>query len=188
MEAANRGASDAGAPSIGFNIKLPQEQQGNNYSTPDLTFKFQYFSMQKFHMAKRARALVVFPGGFGTLDEMFEILNLIRTRRAPQIPILCYDESYWKQVINFQSLADHEMIDLPDLDMLCFANDAEEAWRALIDRGLLNGQTPQTARARATSQQTSERTNRPRSPTNKGLAKFSFADVDLGSKTPASLH
>ncbi len=124
MEAANRGASEAGAPSIGFNIKLAQEQHPNGHSTPDLTFEFQYFSMRKFHLAKRARALVVFPGGFGTLDEMFEILNLIRTRRAPQIPILCYDEIYWKQVINFQALADHEMIDLLDLDTLCFANDA----------------------------------------------------------------
>ncbi len=158
MEAANRGASEAGAPSIGFNIKLPQEQQPNNYSTPDLTFEFQYFSMRKFHLAKRARALVAFPGGFGTLDEMFEILNLIRTRRAPQIPVLCYDESYWKQVINFQALADHEMIDLLDLDMLCFANDAEEAWRALTDRGLLDGRTPQNASA-ATGARGEESTN-----------------------------
>ncbi len=139
MEAANRGAADAGAPSIGFNIKLPDEQRPNTYSTPDLTFQFQYFAMRKFHLAKRARALVVFPGGFGTLDEMFEILNLIRTHRAPPIPVLCYDENYWKQLINFQVLADHEMIDLLDLDTLCFANDAEEAWQALLDRGVANG-------------------------------------------------
>ena len=136
MEAANRGASDAGAPSIGFNIKLPQEQAPNIYSTPDLTFRFQYFAMRKIHLAKRARALVVFPGGFGTLDEMFEILNLIRTRRTPTIPILCYDRSYWKQVVDFQSLANHNMIDSSDLDTLCFADDAEEAWDALISRGL----------------------------------------------------
>lgn len=140
MEAANRGASDAGAPSIGFNIKLPDEQRPNSYSTPDLTFQFQYFAMRKFHLAKRARALVVFPGGFGTLDEMFEILNLIRTRRAPAIPVLCYDENYWRRVINFQALADHDMIDLLDLDTLCFANDAEAAWQALVVRGVMNGQ------------------------------------------------
>ncbi len=138
MEAANRGACDAGAPSIGFNIMLPDEQQPNTYSTPDLTFQFQYFAMRKFHLAKRARALVVFPGGFGTLDEMFEILNLIRTRRAPPIPVLCYDESYWKELINFRALADHKMIDLLDLDSLCFANNAEEAWQALVDRGVMN--------------------------------------------------
>ncbi len=138
MEAANRGAADVGAPSVGFNIKLPDEQPPNTYSTPDLTFQFQYFAMRKFHLAKRARALVVFPGGFGTLDEMFEILNLIRTRRAPPIPVLCYDENYWKQLINFQAMADHEMIDLLDLDTLCFANDAEEAWQALLNRGLVN--------------------------------------------------
>jgi uncharacterized protein (TIGR00730 family) len=136
MEAANRGASDAGAPSIGFNIKLPQEQEPNSYSTPDLTFRFQYFAMRKFHLAKRARALVVFPGGFGTLDEMFEILNLVRTRRAPPIPIVCYDKNYWSQVVSFQSLADHNMIDPSDLDALCYANNVEEAWHALVSRGL----------------------------------------------------
>ncbi len=103
--------------------------------------------MRKFHLAKRARALVVFPGGFGTLDEMFEILNLIRTRRAPPIPVLCYDESYWKRVINFRILADHEMIDLLDLETLCFANEPEEAWRALVDRGVMNGQTEAQAAA-----------------------------------------
>ncbi len=140
MEAANRGASDANAPSIGFNIMLPHEQQPNTYSTPDLTFQFQYFAMRKFHLAKRARALVVFPGGFGTLDEMFEILNLIRTRRAPPIPVLCYDANYWKQLIDFQVLADHEMIDSLDLNTLCFANEPEESWQALLDRGLLSGQ------------------------------------------------
>ena len=145
MEAANRGASDANAPSIGFNIMLPHEQHPNTYSTPALTFQFQYFAMRKFHLAKRARALVVFPGGFGTLDEMFEILNLIRTRRAPPIPVLCYDESYWKQLINFQLMADREMIDLLDLNTLCFANDADEAWQALVDRGVMNGRAKNSA-------------------------------------------
>ena len=136
MEAANRGASDAGAPSIGFNIKLPHEQEPNSFSTPELTFRFQYFAMRKFHLAKRARALAVFPGGFGTLDEMFEILNLVRTSRAQPMPILCYDRKYWTQVINFQSLADNGMIDPSDLDTLCFADSVEEAWQALVRRGL----------------------------------------------------
>jgi uncharacterized protein (TIGR00730 family) len=131
MEAANRGASDAGAPSIGFNIQLPRGQAPNIYSTPELTFQFHYFAMRKLHLAKRARALVVFPGGFGTLDELFEILNLIRTRRAPPIPVLCFDQSYWAGVINFQRLADHGMISPLDLEMLCFADDVEEAWKAL---------------------------------------------------------
>jgi uncharacterized protein (TIGR00730 family) len=136
MEAANRGASDAGAPSIGFNIQLPREQAPNIYSTPELTFQFHYFAMRKLHLAKRARALVVFPGGFGTLDELFEILNLIRTRRVPPIPVLCFDQGYWAGVINFQLLADHGMISPLDLKMLCFADDAEEAWKALVDRGI----------------------------------------------------
>jgi uncharacterized protein (TIGR00730 family) len=127
MEAANRGASDAGAPSIGFNIRLPQEQQPNIYSTPDLTFQFHYFAMRKLHLAKRARALVVFPGGFGTLDELFEILNLVQTRRSPDIPILFFDQGYWDRVINFQSLADNDMITPLVLEMFCFADDAEEA-------------------------------------------------------------
>ncbi len=137
MEAANRGAADAGAPSVGFNIQLPHEQEPNIYSTPDLTFQFHYFAMRKLHLAKRARALVVFPGGFGTLDELFEILNLVRTRRAPSIPILCFDRSYWTQVINFQSLAENGMIERSDLEMLCFADDVEEAWEGLFSRGIL---------------------------------------------------
>jgi uncharacterized protein (TIGR00730 family) len=138
MEAANRGAFDAGAPSIGFNIDLPHEQASNAYSTPDLTFRFQYFAMRKFHLAKRARALVVFPGGFGTLDELFEILNLLITRRAPSMPIVFYDSEYWRHVINFRSLADHGMIDLPDLGMLCYADDVQEAWQALVGHGILD--------------------------------------------------
>jgi uncharacterized protein (TIGR00730 family) len=142
MEAANRGAADAGAPSIGFNIKLPYEQAPNVYSTPDLTFRFQYFAMRKFHLAKRASALVVFPGGFGTLDELFEILNLLGTRRAPLIPIVCYDTAYWTQVINFRSIASNGMIEPRDLEMLCFANNAEEAWQALVSWGIQEKTVP----------------------------------------------
>jgi uncharacterized protein (TIGR00730 family) len=137
MEAANRGAADVGAPSIGFNIQLPHEQTPNPYSTADLTFQFHYFAMRKLHLAKRARALVVFPGGFGTLDELFEILNLVRTRRAPPIPVVCFDRSYWTEVVNFQSLADKGMIEWSDLDMVCFADGADGAWEALLARGIL---------------------------------------------------
>ena len=93
MEAANRGAHDAGAPSIGFNITLPTEQQPNAYTTPELTFRFHYFAMRKMHLAMRANALVVFPGGFGTMDELFEILTLVQTRKAPPLPIVLFDEA-----------------------------------------------------------------------------------------------
>src|SRR6476661_6113442 len=99
MEAANRGASEAGAPSIGFNIGLPHEQEPNAYSTPELTFQFHYFAMRKMHLAMRAAALVVFPGGFGTMDELFEILTLTQTRKAPHTPIILFDEGYWRRVV-----------------------------------------------------------------------------------------
>ncbi|HQX77430.1 MAG TPA: LOG family protein, partial [Steroidobacteraceae bacterium] len=105
MAAANRGATEAGAPSIGFNITLPQEQEPNPWSTPELTFRFHYFAMRKMHLAMRANALVVFPGGFGTLDELFEILTLQQTNKAPRIPTVLVDEAYWTSVINFRALA-----------------------------------------------------------------------------------
>ncbi|MCC7346859.1 MAG: TIGR00730 family Rossman fold protein [Variibacter sp.] len=136
MEAANRGAHDAGAPSIGFNVRLPREQEPNAYSTPDLTFQFHYFAMRKMHLAMRARALVVFPGGFGTFDELFEVLTLVQTHKAPRIPILCFDRSYWTRVVNFDALVEEEMISPSDLDLFCFADDAEEAWAELIRSGL----------------------------------------------------
>ena len=102
MEAANRGAREAGAPTIGFNIKLPEEQEPNPYTTPALTFQFHYFAMRKMHLAMRAQALVVFPGGFGTLDELFEILTLRQTKKARLFPIVLFDEAYWRSVINFE--------------------------------------------------------------------------------------
>ncbi len=115
MEAANRGATEAGAPSIGFNIRLPFEQEPNAFSTPDLTFLFHYFAMRKMHLAMRAAALVVFPGGFGTFDELFEILTLRQTGKAPAIPIVLFDRDYWTRVINFDVLADEGMIKPEDL-------------------------------------------------------------------------
>ena len=104
MEAANRGAAEAGAPSIGFNIGLPHEQEPNGYSTPGLTFLFHYFAVRKFHFAMRANALVVFPGGFGTLDELFEVLTLVQTSKMRRVPIVLMGRSYWKNVINFERL------------------------------------------------------------------------------------
>ncbi len=136
MEAANRGAYDAGAPTIGFNITLPREQTPNPYCTPDLTFRFHYFAMRKMHLAMRANALVVLPGGFGTLDELFEILTLRQTDKAPPIPIVLFDEAYWRAIIDFDALAEHGMIDPADLKLLRFADDAEEAWAELVRGGL----------------------------------------------------
>ena len=136
MEAANRGAADAGAPSIGFNIRLPMEQEPNPYTTPELTFQFHYFAMRKMHLAMRAAALVVFPGGFGTMDELFEILTLTQTRKAPHVPIVCFDRAYWTRVLNFEALLEEGMIAADDLSLFSFADSAEEAWRSLVERGL----------------------------------------------------
>jgi uncharacterized protein (TIGR00730 family) len=142
MEAANRGASDAGAPSIGFNIGLPREQEPNAYSTPNLTFQFHYFAVRKLHFAMRANALVAFPGGFGTLDELFELLTLIQTQKMPTVPVVLIDRSYWTRVINFETLADEGMIDRTNLDLFSYADNAEDAWRELVGRGLKAGPRP----------------------------------------------
>ena len=136
MGAANRGASDAGAPSIGFNITLPHEQEPNPWSTPELTFRFHYFAMRKMHLAMRANALVVFPGGFGTLDEMFELLTLRQTGKAPPIPIVLFDEAYWRAVIGFDTLVEHGTISPKDLELFRFADDAEAVWAALLEGGV----------------------------------------------------
>jgi uncharacterized protein (TIGR00730 family) len=136
MEAANRGASEAGAPSIGFNITLPREQEPNPYSTPELTFRFHYFAMRKMHLAMRANALAVFPGGFGTIDEMFEILTLEQTRKAPPVPVVLVGRAYWREIVDFEALVRHGMIDKKDLVLFEFADTAEEAWAALVRRGL----------------------------------------------------
>ncbi|TCH96241.1 LOG family protein [Roseococcus sp. SYP-B2431] len=136
MEAANRGAFDAGAPSIGFNIRLPHEQGPNPYSTPELTFQFHYFAMRKMHLAMRANALVVFPGGFGTLDELFEMLNLRVTDKAPPVSIVLFDEAYWRSVINFDALVENGMVDRFECELFRFADTAEEVWSRLIECGL----------------------------------------------------
>jgi uncharacterized protein (TIGR00730 family) len=136
MEAANRGAREAGAPSIGFNITLPMEQGPNSYSTPDLTFNFHYFAMRKMHLAMRANALAVFPGGFGTMDELFELLTLVQTGKAPSVPIILFGRSDWTDVINFDALVRYGMVNADDLKLFDFADDAEEAWHSLVRRGL----------------------------------------------------
>jgi uncharacterized protein (TIGR00730 family) len=139
MEAANRGALDAGAPSIGFNISLPHEQQPNPFTTPALTFRFHYFAMRKMHLAMRANALVVFPGGFGTFDELFEIVTLRQTGKAPPIPVVLFDQAYWRSVVNFDALVEAGLVDAADLDLLRFADTAEEIWSELVAGGLSIG-------------------------------------------------
>jgi uncharacterized protein (TIGR00730 family) len=139
MEAANRGATEAGAPSIGFNISLPAEQEPNPYSTPELTFRFHYFAIRKMHLAVRANALVVFPGGFGTLDELFEILTLQQTGKGDIKPVVLFDRAYWERLVNFDALVEEGMINRADLDLFDFAEDAEEVWECLLKRGILHG-------------------------------------------------
>jgi hypothetical protein len=136
MEAANRGAFEAGAPSIGFNIALPQEQQPNAYITAELSFQFHYFAMRKMHLAMRAAALAIFPGGFGTLDELFELLTLQQTRKAPPAPIVLFGKAYWRKLVDFEMLAEEGMISPADLQLFEFAESAEEGWASLARRGL----------------------------------------------------
>lgn len=136
MEAANRGARDAGAPTIGFNITLPHEQVPNPYTTPELTFRFHYFAMRKMHLAMRANALVVFPGGFGTFDELFEVLTLSQTGKATRIPVVLVDREYWTTVVDFDALARYGMIRQDDLSLFHFAGSAEEVWTRLVDEKL----------------------------------------------------
>ena len=136
MEAANRGAADAGAHSIGFNIQLPHEQTPNKYSTPELTFQFHYFAMRKMHLAMRANALVIFPGGLGTLDEMFEVLTLHQTGKVARLPVVLFDKAYWMKVISFEALLDADMIERQDLKLFEYADTAEEIWAKLMAAGM----------------------------------------------------
>ena len=137
MEAANRGAADVNAPSIGFNISLPSEQRPNPYSTPELTFRFHYFAMRKMHLAMRANALAIFPGGFGTMDELFELLTLQQTRKAPPAPIVLFGKSYWSRIVNFDALVEEGAISSSDLQLFEFADTAEEGWASMVRRGLV---------------------------------------------------
>jgi uncharacterized protein (TIGR00730 family) len=131
MEAANRGAADVGAPSVGLTIALPKEERPNPYVPADLSFKFHYFAIRKMHFMMRAKALVAFPGGFGTLDELFEVLTLVQTRKAKPVPIFLYGSAYWKRVINFEALADEGAISPDDLKLFSYVDDAQTAWTAI---------------------------------------------------------
>ena len=133
MEAANRGAFEIGAKSIGFNIELPHEQEPNPYITPELCFQFNYFALRKFHFILRAAALVVFPGGFGTLDELFNTLTLRQTGRMQEIPIILYGREYWTNTVDFQYLADQGVIADDDVELCYFAETPAEAWKIIAD-------------------------------------------------------
>ncbi len=131
MEAANRGAFDVGAKTIGLNITLPHEQFPNPYITPELCFQFYYFAIRKMHFLKRACGLVVCPGGYGTLDELFETLTLIQTRKIAPVPVIFIGQQYWEKLIDFEMLADEGVIDPEDHDLFWFAKDAKEAWEGM---------------------------------------------------------
>jgi uncharacterized protein (TIGR00730 family) len=131
MEAANRGATDVGQTTIGMNIVLPHEQAPNRFVTPELSFQFHYFALRKMHFLLRARALAVFPGGFGTFDEMFELLTLIQTGKMKPIPILLFGKDFWNRVVDFEALADEGVISHTDLGLLTWVETAQEGWDAV---------------------------------------------------------
>jgi hypothetical protein len=131
MEAANRGAHDVGAKSIGLNITLPEEQEPNAYITPDLCFRFRYFAIRKMHFLLRAKGLVVFPGGFGTLDELFEVLTLRQVNRMQPIPVILYGRTYWDELIDFQFLADEGAIRDEHLSLMHYADTPQTAWEII---------------------------------------------------------
>jgi uncharacterized protein (TIGR00730 family) len=133
MEAANRGAFDVGAKSVGLNIELPHEQEPNPYITPELCLQFHYFAMRKFHFILRAAALVIFPGGFGTLDELFEVLTLRQTGRMQEIPIIMYGTDYWTRVIDLDTLADEGVIADEHVRLVRYADSPQEAWKIIVE-------------------------------------------------------
>jgi uncharacterized protein (TIGR00730 family) len=132
MEAANRGASDAQAKSIGLNITLPHAQYPNPYVSPELCFRFHYFAMRKLHFVMRARALVAFPGGYGTMDEIFEVLTLAQTRKIAPVPVILVGEQYWRQAFDPEFLVEEGLIDPEDRELLWYAETAEEVWRDIL--------------------------------------------------------
>jgi uncharacterized protein (TIGR00730 family) len=133
MEAANRGADDVGAESIGLSIVLPHEQAPNGYITPKLSFNFHYFAIRKMHFLIRAEALACFPGGFGTMDELFEALTLIQTKKIAPMPVLLFGEAWWRRIINFEALVEEGVISPHDLDIIKFVETADEGWKAILD-------------------------------------------------------
>ena len=133
MEAANRGADDVGKESVGLNIVLPHEQAPNRYVTPSLSFQFHYFALRKMHFLLRARAVCVFPGGFGTFDETFELLTLIQTGKIKPIPIVLFGKDFWERVVNFEALVEEGVVSARDLGLFRFVETAEEAWQIVQD-------------------------------------------------------
>lgn len=133
MEAANRGAQDVGAESVGLNIVLPHEQAPNAYVTPGLSFQFHYFALRKMHFLLRARAVAVFPGGFGTFDETFELLTLIQTGKIKPMPVLMFGGDFWRRVVDFDALAAEGVISAKDIELMTFVESAEEAWKIVQD-------------------------------------------------------
>ncbi len=131
MEAANRGAQDAGVETIGLNIRLPNEQFPNSYVTPDLCFRFHYFAIRKLHFMLRARAFIAFPGGYGTFDELFQTLTLAQTRTMKPVPVVLVGESYWRRAINFEFLAEEGLIDPEDKELFWFAETAQDIWSGI---------------------------------------------------------
>jgi hypothetical protein len=138
MEAANRGAQEAGAPSVALNIALPHEQHPNPYVTPELSFKFHYFALRKMHFMMRAKALVAFPGGFGTLDELFEVMTLVQTRKSRPVPILLFGTEFWQRLIDMDVLVQEGTISKDDLKLFSYVDTPEAAWQAICDFYQLN--------------------------------------------------
>ncbi len=131
MEAANRGAHEMGALSVGLNIALAHEQYPNPYITPNLSFKFHYFALRKMHFMMRAKALVAFPGGFGTLDELFEVITLVQTRKAKPVPIVLFGSDYWKRLFNTDLLIEEGVIAVEDLELFTYVDDPADAWEVI---------------------------------------------------------
>ncbi len=138
MEAANRGSKEAGAPSVALNIALPHEQKPNPYVTPELSFKFHYFALRTMHFMMRAKALVAFPGGFGTLDELFEVMTLVQTRKSRPVPILLFGTEFWKRLINIDVLVEEGTISVEDLQLFRYVDTPEVAWQTICDFYQLN--------------------------------------------------
>ena len=133
MEAANRGAFEAGDETIGFNISLPREQHPNPYISPSLSFRFHYFALRKMHFMLRARAIVAFPGGFGSFDELFEVLTLMQTKKVTRFPVILVSKSFWMEMVNFKQMIEFGVIDETDLEGVYFVETAQEAWNIIRD-------------------------------------------------------
>ena len=174
MQAANRGAYEGDGVSVGLSIALPMEESANPYVTPALSFKFHYFALRKMHFMMRAKALVAFPGGFGTLDELFEVITLVQTRKSKQVPIVLFGSDYWKRLVNFDVLIEEGVISAADLDLFQYADEPEAAWE--IIKGVLPALRPNARRvpaptARPTTQNTPEMpTTAPATPNSMGMA------------------